>query len=56
MIDRLERDGYVVRERDPHDQRKVIIVATEASAKLVRLYQPMVDAYRELCAGTPPRN
>jgi DNA-binding MarR family transcriptional regulator len=38
MIDRLERAGYVKRERDPEDRRKVIVVigATEDQLAAVR--------------------
>lgn len=27
VIDRLERDGYATRQRDPHDRRRVMVIA-----------------------------
>ncbi|MEU6209576.1 MarR family transcriptional regulator [Streptomyces sp. NPDC089922] len=43
VIDRLEAQAYVRRERDEQDRRKVIIVPTEESAKVVRVFQPLVE-------------
>ncbi|MFD3499188.1 MarR family winged helix-turn-helix transcriptional regulator [Streptomyces sp. NPDC058676] len=43
VIDRLESQQYVRRERDPHDRRKVIIAPTEASAKVVGVFRPLVE-------------
>jgi len=34
IVDRLERDGYVVKNRDPHDRRKVILAATPKGKRL----------------------
>lgn len=34
MVDNLAEDGFVVRERDPHDRRKVIVRLTEEGQKI----------------------
>lgn len=34
MLVRLERDGWIVRQRDPHDARAVVIVPTEQANQL----------------------
>lgn len=44
VIDRLEKAGYVRRERDTVDRRKVIVVPTEAAVTIGRVFQPMVEA------------
>ncbi|MEV6320516.1 MarR family transcriptional regulator [Nocardia sp. NPDC051787] len=38
LIDRLERAGYVRRERDPHDRRRVLVALDEASAAAAALF------------------
>ncbi|SFB98565.1 MarR family winged helix-turn-helix transcriptional regulator [Streptomyces aidingensis] len=48
VIDRLERGGYVERRRDSQDRRKVIVSPTEESARIARVFQPMVQGYMEL--------
>jgi len=48
MIDRLERRGYVRRERDPADRRKVIIAPTDDAAKhegIRALFGPLQRAF-----------
>lgn len=35
MIDRLERSGYVARERDPDDRRKVLVRITDKATRQV---------------------
>ena len=30
LLDRLERRGLIERQRDPHDRRKVLVIATDA--------------------------
>lgn len=40
VIDRMERDGWIVRETDPTDRRKKIIRATE---KVEPMWEQMVD-------------
>lgn len=52
ILDRLERGGWVARERDPDDRRAVVIrVLPERSAELVRLYSGMNTSLDEICAG-----
>jgi DNA-binding MarR family transcriptional regulator len=42
VIDRLEKAGFVRRERDESDRRKVfIVVVPEATAKIAQFYVPM---------------
>ncbi|MEJ9219279.1 MULTISPECIES: MarR family transcriptional regulator [Paenibacillus] len=48
LIDRLEKSGYVRRENDPKDRRKVIIVPLyedkeEVSETYLKLYASMMD-------------
>jgi DNA-binding MarR family transcriptional regulator len=51
LIDRLERLGYVARERDPTDRRKVLLRATgESAAKLRGRYRGIDDRIRALLA------
>lgn len=53
VVDRLERTGYVRRERDTKDRRKVII--RPLSGKIERDVAPLFDSVRraraELCSG-----
>jgi DNA-binding MarR family transcriptional regulator len=45
VIDRLEKAGYVRRERDVADRRKVLVVVQpEAVARIGALYEPMRQA------------
>jgi DNA-binding MarR family transcriptional regulator len=50
LLDRLEDGGWVRRQRDHHDRRRVIVhPATERAADLWALYRPLaeaIDAYR----------
>src|SRR6476659_7508269 len=44
VIDRLERRGWVKRERDPNDRRKVIVawaMSEEEQRKMYEIYAPM---------------
>ena len=42
ILDRLERGGRIVRERDPVDRRAVVLRATrERNPELFRLYSGM---------------
>lgn len=51
LIDRLERRGYVRRESDPGDRRKVMVRATDAAARLaIEAYGPTEKAGQELLA------
>jgi DNA-binding MarR family transcriptional regulator len=53
LVDRLEATGWVRRERDPADRRRVIVQlapAPEPGGDLWTLYQPLaeaIDAYRD---------
>jgi DNA-binding MarR family transcriptional regulator len=54
ILDRLQRGGWVVRERDPEatDRRSVAVRAARGrNAELFRLYAGMNTALDELCAG-----
>jgi DNA-binding MarR family transcriptional regulator len=45
LIDRLEAGGWVRRERDARDRRRVIVhLSAERGAELWDLYQPLADA------------
>jgi len=51
ILDRLERGGWVARERDPTDRRAVLVSALNGrSADLLRLYAPMSNSINEICA------
>jgi DNA-binding MarR family transcriptional regulator len=52
ILDRLERGGWVARERDPTDRRAVVVRALrDRTAELFRLYSGMNTAMDQLCAG-----
>jgi DNA-binding MarR family transcriptional regulator len=52
ILDRLERGGWVTRDRDPADRRAVVVRALrKRSAELVRLYSGMNASLDEICAG-----
>ena len=54
ILDRLERGGWVVRDRDPDgpDRRAVEVrVLRERAGELLRLYSGMSAALDEVCAG-----
>jgi DNA-binding MarR family transcriptional regulator len=52
ILDRLERGGWIVRERDPSDRRAVVVrVQRERYAELMRQYSGMSRAMNELLAG-----
>jgi DNA-binding MarR family transcriptional regulator len=49
VIDRLEKAGFVRRERDEADRRKVfIMIVPENVAKIGRLYVPMQEAMQKV--------
>jgi DNA-binding MarR family transcriptional regulator len=51
VIDRLEKAGYVKREKDPHDRRRVMIVPILGSkAKMGSLFQSLAEASNKLCS------
>ena len=52
ILDRLERGGWVIRERDPSDRRGVLVRALrERNADLMRLYSGMNVSMNKLMAG-----
>jgi DNA-binding MarR family transcriptional regulator len=52
ILDRLERSGWVVRERDPVDRRAVTIRALrDRNRELYQLLSGMNSAMDEICAG-----
>ena len=52
VLDRLERGGWVARERDPADRRAVRVRALpDRAGELIRLFGSMTNAMDELCAG-----
>lgn len=51
MIDRLEKKGFVRRDTDPADRRRVVVTAkknTEAMRKVRKLYDPMQQAFNDI--------
>jgi DNA-binding MarR family transcriptional regulator len=51
VIDRLENAGYVKRERDPHDRRRVIIAPVYGSeAKMGSLFVSLAESSNEMCS------
>src|SRR5438552_8090015 len=52
ILDRLERGGWVVRERDPSDRRAVVVRALrDRNAELVRLYGGMNSSMSDICGS-----
>lgn len=52
ILDRLERAGWVVRERDPVDRRAVTVRALrDRTREVLRLYGGMNHAMDGICAG-----
>jgi DNA-binding MarR family transcriptional regulator len=52
ILDRLERAGWVVRERDRADRRAVLVRSLrERNAELLRQYAGMNSLLDEICAG-----
>lgn len=51
ILDRLERGGWVARERDPSDRRAVLLRARrDRGAELFQLFAGMNSSMDELCA------
>jgi DNA-binding MarR family transcriptional regulator len=48
VIDRLEEAGYVWRERDPHDRRRVVVVldAERGLRDIVPVFIPVMEAWQ----------
>jgi DNA-binding MarR family transcriptional regulator len=52
ILDRLERAGWVARERDPSDRRAVVVRALrDRSKEVFRLYSGMNTSMDDICAG-----
>jgi DNA-binding MarR family transcriptional regulator len=52
MIDRLLRAGFVTREHDERDRRRVIITLTESrTAEIARHYEPLAREFGSVLAG-----
>ena len=52
ILDRLERGGWVVRERDPADRRAVNVRALrDRTGEVIRLFSGMNGAMDDVCAG-----
>lgn len=52
ILDRLERGGWVARDRDTTDRRAVLVRALrDRTGELYRLYSGMNDSMDDLCAG-----
>jgi DNA-binding MarR family transcriptional regulator len=50
VLDRLERDGWVARDRDPDDRRGVLVRSLRGrSAELLRLYSGMNSSLTQIC-------
>jgi DNA-binding MarR family transcriptional regulator len=52
ILDRLERGGWVRRDRDPADRRGVVVrVLRDRTAEIFTLYAGMNSAMDQICAG-----
>jgi DNA-binding MarR family transcriptional regulator len=52
ILDRLERSGWIARDRDPDDRRAVAVRALrDRGGEVFRLYAGMNSKLDELCAG-----
>jgi MarR family transcriptional regulator, organic hydroperoxide resistance regulator len=57
LVDRLEAGGWVRRERDQHDRRRVYVhLSPERGADLWALYQPLAEAIERYRDSLPGRD
>jgi DNA-binding MarR family transcriptional regulator len=51
ILDRLERGGWIARDRDPTDRRAVVVRATRGRiSEVFGLYSGMISSMDEICA------
>jgi predicted transcriptional regulator len=52
VVDRLEEAGFVTRERDPHDRRRVVVQINldRAMNDVAKVFVPMLRAWREMAS------
>ena len=56
ILDRLERGGWIVRDRDPADRRAILVrPLRDRNAELARLYAGMSSSMSQICAGYDER-
>jgi len=57
MVDRLEKAGFILRETDPNDRRKVYITlhVNNLESKVLPLYQSLVGAVNALLDEYSPQ-
>jgi DNA-binding MarR family transcriptional regulator len=52
VLDRLEKAGFVRREKDPGDRRQVLVcVLPDRRRELEQIFAPMARAWADLCSG-----
>jgi len=52
ILDRLERAGWIARDRDPSDRRTVVVRALRGrNAEVFRLYSGLHNSMDQICAG-----
>lgn len=57
LIDRLERDGLVIRERHKEDRRITLIALTEEGIKVIDALMPLGEAFNvQLTKGISPED
>ncbi|WNV86943.1 MarR family transcriptional regulator [Umezawaea sp. Da 62-37] len=55
ILDRLERGGWITRDRDPADRRAVVVrIVPDRNAEMYRHYAGMNSSLDEICARYDP--